>query len=71
MITLFTGYIFLDSGDLLIKGTADIATWVKEGKLDVTEGEDVHEVDIDQVPAVWQRLFTGNHKAKLISKLVY
>lgn len=51
------------------KGAQELSGWIKEGKLDVSEGEDVHEVSVEGIPGVWQKLFTGQNKGKLITRL--
>jgi len=48
----------------------ELAGWVKEGKIKTEQAEQVIEAPIDQVPEVWQKLFRGENRGKLITKLV-
>jgi len=64
------GFLFSDHKAELPKALEDIPKWIKDGTLDVTEGEDVHEAKFEDVPKIWAKLFSGGNKGKLITKLV-
>lgn len=46
-----------------------LAEWIKDGKLKVTESEDVRKSDVKGIPEVWSNLFTGGNRGKLITSL--
>lgn len=60
----------LDMGAKWGPAVQELAGWVKEGKIKTTEAESVVEATLEQVPEVWQRLFRGENRGKLITKLV-
>lgn len=47
---------------------AQIAKWIKNGTYSA-EGQQVVEGTIEQVPTIWQGLFEGANKGKLITAL--
>jgi NADPH-dependent curcumin reductase CurA len=48
----------------------DLAEWIKEGKIKTNEAEQVVEAKFDDVPEIWQRLFHGANRGKLVTHLV-
>lgn len=46
-----------------------IAGWAKEGKIKLDEAETVVPTKIDDIPQTWQRLFRGENRGKLVTKL--
>lgn len=53
------------------KAVEDLTSWIQEGKIDISEGEMVIEAKLEDVPQVWQKLFEGGNRGKLITKLVH
>jgi NADPH-dependent curcumin reductase CurA len=47
----------------------DLAGWITEGKINTEASETVVSASIEQVPQVWQRLFKGENKGKLVTKI--
>lgn len=47
-----------------------IAGWIQEGKVQLDEAETVVPTSITDIPQTWQRLFRGENRGKLITKLV-
>lgn len=43
---------------------------VEQGKLDVTEAEQVVEARFEDVPGIWLRIFKGENMGKLLTRLV-
>lgn len=46
-----------------------LAGWAMEGKIKTDQAEQVVEVPLEGVPEVWQRLFRGENRGKLITKI--
>lgn len=45
--------------------------WIKDGKIKLVEGgETVKEAKLEDVPKVWQLLYTGGNSGKLVTKIV-
>jgi NADPH-dependent curcumin reductase CurA len=65
------GFIFSDKAEVFPKATEDLSNWIKEGKIDISEGETVIEAKIEDVPQVWHKLFEGGNRGKLITKLIH
>lgn len=59
----------LDHHKAFPKAIGDLTQWLKEGKIKWEKGEDVVEGAFDDIPDIWQRLFKGQNKGKLITKL--
>lgn len=64
------GFIMLDylehvpaAMQVLIAATAD-------GRLDLSDAETVVEAPLEQVPEVWTRLYTGENRGKLVTRLI-
>lgn len=47
-----------------------IASWTKEGKVKLDESETVVDTKVADIPKTWQRLFRGENRGKLVTKLV-
>jgi NADPH-dependent curcumin reductase CurA len=56
--------------DKWARAVQELAGWVKEGKIKTTQAAQVIDAPLDQVPEVWQKLFRGENRGKLITKLV-
>lgn len=63
------GFIFFDHPELVPKGREDLAKWLKDGTLTNTEGETVVPAKFEEIPEVYQKLFSGANQGKLITKL--
>lgn len=46
-----------------------IAGWAKEGKIRLDDSETVVPTGINDIPKTWQRLFRGENRGKLITKV--
>lgn len=64
------GFLVLDMQDKWVGAVQQLAGWIKEGKIKTSEAAEVVDAPIDKVPEVWQRLFRGENRGKLITKLV-
>lgn len=64
------GFLVLDMAPKAQQVVKEIAGWIKEGKVKIDEAETVVDSTIQNVPATWQRLFRGENRGKLITKLV-
>jgi NADPH-dependent curcumin reductase CurA len=62
-----TGFVIFDYAKRYPKGVAQLAQWLREGKL--VSREDVVEGDIADFPAVLLRLFRGQNTGKLVLAL--
>lgn len=46
--------------------------WIKEGKVKLVEGsETLKEAKLEDVPQVWQLLYSGGNSGKLVTKIVH
>ncbi|ORY81411.1 hypothetical protein BCR37DRAFT_335540, partial [Protomyces lactucae-debilis] len=62
------GFIVIDALKDAASIIGELATWIKEGKIKAGEGsETVVEATLDEIPQVWQKLFTGGNKGKLVT----
>ena len=52
-----------------VKAIGELKGWIEEGKLVVTE-ETVVDTKFEDVPKTWQRLFSGQNRGKLVTRLV-
>lgn len=64
------GYIFFDHQEVMKNATTDLTRWLKDGTIDASEGETVVETHFEDVPKVWERIYRGEDKGKLVTKLV-
>ena len=62
-----TGFVIFDYAKRYPEGVAQLAQWLREGKL--VSREDVVEGDIADFPAVLLRLFRGQNTGKLVLAL--
>ena len=62
--------LIFDYNDVLDEAVDNLTKWVREGTITNTESETVIEAPFEQVPEVYQKLFTGANRGKLITKLV-
>lgn len=70
LVLIKAGFIVNDWRDLLQGAVPDYTKWLEEGKIDVSEGETIVESSFEDVPKVWEGLFTGQNRGKLITKLI-
>ena len=52
------------------KAQEDLAGWIKDGKLEVKDSEQVVETKFEDIPKTWQMLFEGGNRGKLLTRLV-
>ncbi|KAK8109501.1 hypothetical protein PG999_007638 [Apiospora kogelbergensis] len=65
------GFILLDFAEKLPGAVAELMEAATSGKLQLdADSETVVEVGIEEVPAVWLRLYSGLNQGKLVTKLV-
>lgn len=64
------GFIVLDHAAKFPQILEEFRKALKEGKLDITEGEHVVDTKFEDVPGTWLKLFEGANTGKLITKLV-
>jgi len=64
------GFVVIDHAGVMPKARQEMIGWLKEGKIDITEGETVVETKFEDVPKTWKMLFEGGNKGKLVTKLV-
>lgn len=65
------GCTVLDHPELAAESSVKLAEAVKEGKLIIREAETVVDVKgkVEEIPRVWNGLFTGSNTGKFITKL--
>jgi NADPH-dependent curcumin reductase CurA len=63
------GMLIFDHVDILEQAVEDLTRWLKEGTISNLEGETVVEATFEEIPEVYERLFSGRSKGKLITKL--
>lgn len=51
------------------KAVKDLAQWLKEGKITTEDKEMIVDAPVSKCPEVWQRLFSGQNRGKLITKV--
>ena len=61
--------LIFDHTDKLDKAIAELTKWLKDGVISNTMGETVEEANFEDIPTVYQKLFTGGNTGKLITKL--
>ncbi|WRT66026.1 uncharacterized protein IL334_002977 [Kwoniella shivajii] len=64
------GMLIFDHADSLDEAVRDLTKWVKDGTISNTESETVVEGKLEQVPEIYNKLFSGGNKGKLITKLI-
>lgn len=60
--------------DMMLQGkyeeaVKNLGKWIKEGKITTDDKECVVDANVKECPEVWQRLFSGQNRGKLITKL--
>lgn len=65
-----TGYIVYDYMHKYPEAIGALAKAMQAGKLIVEGGETVREVGFEKVPEVWNGLFEGTNRGKLVTKLI-
>lgn len=65
------GFIVID---MMLQGKYETAVknlgkWIKEGKITTDDKEMIVPVPVSKCPEVWQRLFSGQNRGKLITKV--
>ncbi|ORY26140.1 NAD(P)-binding protein [Naematelia encephala] len=64
------GFLCFDHPDLSKTFPGEVSEWIKQGKITVSDGEQIEPASFKDIPEVWQILFKGGNKGKLITKLV-
>ncbi|ROV91980.1 hypothetical protein VSDG_07583 [Cytospora chrysosperma] len=64
------GFIVLDHMERFSQIMQEFRKALEEGKLDITEGEQVVETRFEDIPGTWLKLFEGVNTGKLITKVV-
>ncbi len=70
ILSMSPGFIYFDNTEVLKEAVSDMTKWIEEGKIDVTESETVVDTVFEDIPKTWGRLFVGENRGKLITKLV-
>ncbi|TXT12923.1 hypothetical protein VHUM_01324 [Vanrija humicola] len=63
------GFIVIDIGARWPVAVKELAGWVKEGKIKLDDAETLVPAKVEDLPQIWQRLFSGQNRGKLISQL--
>lgn len=64
------GFIVLDYAEKFPETRETLRRAVEEGKLDISDSEQVVETEFDDIPKTWLKLFEGGNTGKLITKMV-
>ncbi|KAI3390691.1 hypothetical protein diail_8874 [Diaporthe ilicicola] len=64
------GFIVYDFPERIEEAQKTLHKALEDGKLDISEGEQVVETKFDNVPATWLKLFEGANTGKLVTKLI-
>ncbi|WVW80514.1 hypothetical protein I302_102498 [Kwoniella bestiolae CBS 10118] len=64
------GMLILDHASALDQAVSDLTRWVSDGTISNTESETVVEGKFEDIPKIYNRLFSGQNKGKLITKLI-
>ncbi|WWC90256.1 uncharacterized protein L201_005189 [Kwoniella dendrophila CBS 6074] len=64
------GMLIFDHAESLDQAVLDLSRWIEDGTISNTESETVVEAKFEDIPKVYNRLFSGQNKGKLITKLV-
>ncbi|KAH8646885.1 hypothetical protein BX600DRAFT_477079 [Xylariales sp. PMI_506] len=64
------GFIMLDYLEHVPAGMQELITAAVDGRLDLSDSETVVEAPLEKQPEVWTRLYTGESRGKLVTKLI-
>lgn len=64
------GFIMLDYLKHVPAGLQELIAAAADGRLDLSDAETLVEGTIEQQPEIWTRLYTGENRGKLVTKLV-
>jgi NADPH-dependent curcumin reductase CurA len=64
------GFIMLDYLEHVPAALQELIGAAADGRLDLTDAETVVEAPLEKQPEIWTRLYTGESKGKLVTKLV-
>lgn len=67
---LIAGFLVLDMLPKWMQAVTDLKKWISEGKIQTNQAETIVDAPLEKVPEVWQRLFKGENRGKLITRLV-
>jgi NADPH-dependent curcumin reductase CurA len=62
--------LIFDHLDILDEVVSDLARWVEDGKISTEGCETVVQARFEDVPTVYEKLFTGANQGKLITELL-
>jgi NADPH-dependent curcumin reductase CurA len=62
--------LIFDHIDILDKAVQDLAKWVEDGTISTEGCETVVRARFEDVPVVYQKLFTGANQGKLITEFI-
>lgn len=61
--------LIFDHLDILDKAIGDLTEWVRDGRISTEGSETVVKAKFENLPVVYQMLFTGANQGKLITEL--
>ncbi|OCF75336.1 hypothetical protein I204_04191 [Kwoniella mangroviensis CBS 8886] len=64
------GMLIFDHAAVLNQAVSELAQWIRDGTISNTESESVIEGEFEDIPEIYDKLFSGGNKGKLITKLV-
>ncbi|KAH9905670.1 NAD(P)-binding protein [Xylariomycetidae sp. FL2044] len=64
------GFIMLDYLEHVPAGLQELVAAAADGRLDLSDAETLVEAPLEKQPEVWSRLYTGDNRGKLVTKLV-
>ncbi|WWC60678.1 uncharacterized protein I303_103253 [Kwoniella dejecticola CBS 10117] len=64
------GMLIFDHADSLDQAVSDLTSWISDGTISNTESETVVEAAFEDIPEVYSRLYSGQNRGKLITKLI-
>jgi len=64
------GFIYFNNTEVLKTAVQDLTKWVEDGTISVAEAETVVDTVFEDIPKTWQRLFQGQNRGKLVTKLI-
>jgi NADPH-dependent curcumin reductase CurA len=64
------GFIMLDYLEHVPAGLQELIAAAVDGRLDLSDAETLVEEPIEKQPEIWTRLYTGENRGKLVTKLI-
>jgi NADPH-dependent curcumin reductase CurA len=69
-IRLMLGMLIFDHLEILDEVIRDLTKWVKDGTISTEACETVVQARFEEVPTVYQKLFSGANQGKLITEVI-